>query len=174
MLVPAWLGLSCCRNLVIMIIDWVKTAIFVFPHFLKNYRFLKVKRKVFEDSSLKGFFWQIIRIFGFFFAWPILDIYSHGLLMTILYTESLYYITRATKQRFSHKILDFGHWKRGWSKVCCPCSLVSCQIYHRSTSLPIKYGMLLCSLFPNLVSAGWLWELVGRRRSETIRKDEIF
>ena len=48
------------------IINWVKTAIFVFPHFLEHYRFLKVKNIFFEDSSPKGFFWQIIRMFDFF------------------------------------------------------------------------------------------------------------
>ena len=38
------------------IINWVKTAILVFPHFLENCRFLKVENIFFEDSSPKEFF----------------------------------------------------------------------------------------------------------------------
>ena len=54
-------------------------------------------------------------------------------------------------------------WKRGWSIVYCPCSLVSQQIYHRSTSLPIKYtmeSMLYCSHLLNAVAVNtcWLYE----------------
>ena len=54
------------RYFLIVALNEVKTAIFVFPHFLEHYRFLKVKNIFFEDSSPKGFFWQIIRIFDFF------------------------------------------------------------------------------------------------------------
>ena len=43
-----------------------KNRYFRFPHFLENYRFLKVENIFFEDSSPKGFFWQIIRIFDVF------------------------------------------------------------------------------------------------------------
>ena len=48
------------------IINKVKTAIFVFAHFLENCRFLKVKNIFFEDSAPKGFLKQIIRSFEFF------------------------------------------------------------------------------------------------------------
>ena len=50
-------------------------------------------------------------------------------------------------------------WKRGWSMVYFPCSLVSNQIYHRSTSFPLKCtieSMVYCSHLPNMVSTSWL------------------
>ena len=57
--------------------------------------------------------------------------------------------------------------------VYCPCSLVSNQIYHPTTSFPMKYtieSMVYCSQLPNMVRARWLW----RRSWEPIRKGEIF
>ena len=49
-------------------------------------------------------------------------------------------------------------WKRGWSMVYFPCSLVSNQMYHRSTSFPMKCAiesMVYCSHLPNMVSTSW-------------------
>ena len=48
--------------------------------------------------------------------------------------------------------------KRGWSMVYFPCSLVSNQIYHQSTSFPMKCtieSMVYCSHLPNMVSTSW-------------------
>ena len=49
-------------------------------------------------------------------------------------------------------------WKQGWSMAYFPCSLVSNQIYHRSTSFPMKCSiesMVYCSHLPNMVSTSW-------------------
>ena len=56
-------GRFCC---IFCIINKVKTQIFVFPNFLENIWFFKLRNIFFEYISLKGFSWQIIRIFDFF------------------------------------------------------------------------------------------------------------
>ena len=67
----------------VCIINQVKTPIFVFPHFLEHYRFLKVKNIFFEHSSPKVFSDKLSE-FSIFLAWPaILDIYSHALLIIV-------------------------------------------------------------------------------------------
>ena len=51
---------------------------------------------------------------------------------------------------------------RAPGKEVCSCSLVSNELYHRSTSFQMKYtleSMVYCSHLPDLVSAGWLWRI---------------
>ena len=66
-------------------------------------------------------------------------------------------------------------WKRGWSMVFCPSSLVFNQIYHDPfTSFPIKYTIeskVYCSHLPKLVSVGWFWRLSRRIGANPKRKN---
>ena len=68
-------------------------------------------------------------------------------------------------------------WKRGWSMVYCPWSLVSSQTYYPATSFPIKYTIqqprfqsnITCTHLPSMVRARWLWRIIR----EPIRNGEI-
>ena len=54
--------------------------------------------------------------------------------------------------------IDLPRFQSNIPSIC----LVSNQIYHRSSSFPIKYiieSMVYCSHLPNMVSARWLWRI---------------
>ena len=92
-----------------------------------------------------------------------------------------YFVSDSREYHFFSSLVNkqLGHraWKRGWSMVFCPSSLVFNQIYHDPfTSFPIKYtieSLVYCSHLPNLVSVGWFWRLSRRIGANPKRRNNL-